>query len=640
MANTATDQATSELIDKINNYANKISEIIKAREKKKREEDEYKLSKIDAKQQARLYRDITENYTKDCKKVTYGSSDMKMAQYVKNQLVEYNNEHPKHKISFITSRNEKGQMEILTNQAGIDKCYDFRIKYAIEHSGKVGEIPTDQFESLSKNKHVTILKNLTEEQYNFISRKNWNSKNQISYTALKNPDGTYNIAVISKDYMSYGKNGEDIYTALVAEKLTYDKNRQEADKYEQKMEEKIFSYNGNEPMYIASARNGGQYLKVEKDKVSVMRPDGEDIIIPRPKAKDSLEAQKAFAIDVYSQLDKISEPLIVGSKTKAILTANGQSIEEALDDHARSGDDSDLIIGKTKEGLELYERPIVDNTLSDKTIKKFSQEIAHTFRDNFCSEKASEFTNQYANKYIEVIQKSDLSDMTKESLTKDLTSAIDAKFANIVDDNLGDLSRKQLNEMTKGILTNSRISKDVARLSIEDAHKLAKIADIANKELNKMDMPKLKDSDILKKEISEAMKNDLNKLYVQPEVTVKSLNSYSKEFAKTMQSKEFKPEYIDAAINVAAQTYDMPKESIYINQESELADYLSNNLNASEKANYDKVNYQHDRTAEAKSIAQADKQFGNNDVVRTKDTKYSTHGNIEEREDTEIERSR
>ena len=191
------------------------------------------------------------------------SDETKLAEYVIDELERYNKSHST-RIPYEVHKNRMGQYEIITNQKGVDKCYDFRIKFAIERGGKVGEIPTDKFDELSQGKQVTVLKNITEEQYNYISRKTWNNKNNISYTVLKNPDGTLNVAVISQDYMAYSRKSEDIYTALVTEKLTYDKIRQEADKYEIDMEKQIFSYDKSEPMYITSARSGGQYLKLKK----------------------------------------------------------------------------------------------------------------------------------------------------------------------------------------------------------------------------------------------------------------------------------------------------------------------------------------------------------------------------------------
>lgn len=638
MGSTVSDDATKDMIARIEAIINKTADILKERQRRKEEKRQYQLNQIDAKQQAKLWRELTEGYKKDIRKVTYDSASQKLGNYVIAELAEHNRNHPKDKIAFVTRKNERGQLEILTNQKGIDKMYELRMKFAVEHGGKVGEIPTYKFEQLAKNKNVIVLKNISAEQYNFIARKNWSNKNQISYTALKNADGTYDIAVIAKDYMSYNKRSEDIYTALITEKLLYNKSRQDADKYEKEMEGKIFDYNKDEPMYITSARSSGQYMKVEKNTVTIMRPDGDDIIIRRPEKNASLDEQKVFAMDIYGQLDKISEPLIVGPETQKALEKNGYSdIEEALDDHARNGRDDDFIIGKTKEGIELYERPIVDETKHDKILKTFAQKIAHTYRDEICKKEAAEFTKQYVDVYMKNIQNSSISEESKAYLTQQVPIAIENEFADNIDAGLSGMSRKQLNEMAENII-NSQIRDTISNISLEDAHTLDKAIDKANRTLTEANLPRLteKRKTDIEKQTADEMKSILSKA-ASKEVDYKDLNGYAKSFAKLMKEPEFTPEFVDIGIQAAVNANAIEKESIYLTPESSLADILSNDLNANEKVNYNEANKVHDNYADAKSQMQADKQMGLNDVVRSKHSDIKQHKDYIEKETAEEE---
>ena len=167
MGNTVNDAATQEVIDKAGQLVSSVNQILKERARRKAQKDDYKLHKIDAKQQAKFYRDMTDNFTQMPQKITYTSDETKLAEYVIDELERYNKSHST-RIPYEVHKNRMGQYEVITNQKGVDKCYDFRIKFAIERGGKVGEIPTDKFDELSQGKQVTVLKNITEEQYNYI----------------------------------------------------------------------------------------------------------------------------------------------------------------------------------------------------------------------------------------------------------------------------------------------------------------------------------------------------------------------------------------------------------------------------------------------------------------------------------------
>ena len=142
MGNTVNDAATQEVIDKAGQLVSSVNQILKERARRKAQKDDYKLHKIDAKQQAKFYRDMTDNFTQMPQKITYTSDETKLAEYVIDELERYNKSHST-RIPYEVHKNRMGQYEVITNQKGVDKCYDFRIKFAIERGGKVGEIPTD-----------------------------------------------------------------------------------------------------------------------------------------------------------------------------------------------------------------------------------------------------------------------------------------------------------------------------------------------------------------------------------------------------------------------------------------------------------------------------------------------------------------
>ena len=55
MGNTVNDAATQEVIDKAGQLVSSVNQILKERARRKAQKDDYKLHKIDAKQQAKFY---------------------------------------------------------------------------------------------------------------------------------------------------------------------------------------------------------------------------------------------------------------------------------------------------------------------------------------------------------------------------------------------------------------------------------------------------------------------------------------------------------------------------------------------------------------------------------------------------------
>lgn len=641
MGITVNDAATQATLKYLGEIVSAIDDVLKERARRKEKKDEYKLHKIDAKKQAQLYKEMTDNYTKMPQKITYPVNEIKLAEYVQSGLEDFNRTHKK-QIPFEVHKNNRGQLEIITNEKGVDKCYDLRIKFAIERGGKVGEISTEKFDNLANGQHVTVLKGITEEQYNFISRKAWSNKNDISYTVLKNPDGTLNVAVVSQDYMAYSRKSEDIYTALVTEKMTYDKLRQDVDKYEIDLEKKIFEYDRKEPMYITSTRSSSQYLKVEANSITIMRPDTEeDIIIKKPGKDAPEEEHKKFAIDIYTQLDKIPEPIIIGEKTKEVLTKNGIDIETALDAHAVSGRDSDLVIGKDENGIELYERPIADTTNGYRSQKQLAINTAHAFRDKLCYNEAMLVAKPYIEKYEEIINNDPyLTDGVKEHMQNNVGLMIISKTAEIADGELGAMDKTQFEKLMSQVI-------DITIRNIEitpnEKTRLSKDIETANKQITTLS-PKDALTETTTKEIQnkviEQMKEEMPKI-VTKEIDVKDLVGYSKNFASTMQSMAVTAETINRAVDTASAVYNMPKETLYITPDQGLYESLENGLSDKEKENFRNINKAHDEKVDAKMHTVVDKMTGT-DVIRSTNTETRKHKDYDERETTDTiqERSR
>lgn len=641
MANTINDAAAQDLIRRLSAFMQKAEDIARERARRRRERDEYRLHRYSAKKQAELYKALTENYTKDVKRITYDSEKAILGEFVLRELKEYNVTHPESPVLFDYQRNEMGQLEIITNQKGVDKCFDLRIKFAVEHSGKIGEIPTDKFEEMSRNKQVTVLKNLTEEQYNYISRKRQSNKTDISYTALQNHDGTYDVAVISKDYMSYNKKGGDIFTSLVTEKLVYDKNRQEADKYEQQLEEKIFNFNQTEPMYVTSTRSSSQYLKIENSQITIMRPDGDDIVIKRPGSKSSPEEKKAFAIDVFKQLDKIPEPIIIGEKTQALIKGQGMTIEEALDNHARTGSDSDFSLGMDKNGVELYERPIVDDTRQYRINKMAAVEISNAFKNDLCKGEALLAGKVYADIYKNAIDETEVSDEIKMNLKFNFEGSFMRTLAEEADGRLPGMGLQELGDVADRVLYNSIKSivgnaDECDRLN-EDVLKAIK------KEMKGKDVQAPKD--ILTKEAVEKIKEQtvmnieqsVNRI-VNKESKYDDTVKFSQNFCKVLSNKQIDAAFIDIALETVKSVYEENKEIICITKDVSLTDALTKDkgMNSKERKTYKELNEAHDRMTEAKSYVQNDKMTNAPDMIRSKNIQCIKH----DKEETEMERSR
>ena len=118
MGITVNDAATQTTLKYLGEIVSAIDDVLKERVRRKEKKDEYKLHKIDAKKQAQLYKEMTDNYTKMPQKITYPVNEIKLAEYVQSGLEDYNRIHKK-QIPFEVHKNNRGRLEIITNEKAL-----------------------------------------------------------------------------------------------------------------------------------------------------------------------------------------------------------------------------------------------------------------------------------------------------------------------------------------------------------------------------------------------------------------------------------------------------------------------------------------------------------------------------------------
>jgi len=265
-------------------------------------------------------------------------------------------------------RNGEGKVQIFTNEDGIKKLNDLIQEYALNRGNyKAREISTLNFDKLSKEKDVVVLKGLSELEYLYLTKFNDNNAN-YQFTAMPyEKDGKvfYDVATMQGNFIDLENNGmnPDMLSDIIALKAgsVFAKDL-EAAMYDAKEigEKSLFS---NETAWITSARSASDYIKLEKDKATVFFKDGTTKKIERPailmKDYASLneadkekytEALSKYGKELYPFLDSISEPTrLTDQELNQIAKEKGLSGEELLKFHQDQGLDNDLISKTHKE---------------------------------------------------------------------------------------------------------------------------------------------------------------------------------------------------------------------------------------------------------------------------------------------------
>lgn len=355
------------------------------------------LARVQAREQLDIFRKLTNNGKEYPNCLTYHNNDVKLFNYIVNKANEYNDYADNDdKILFIVGTDRMGRNTISTDDRGMEAFRKFRMQYAVEVGGYVSEIPTDKFNNLAKNNKITTLYNLSESQYNYIKSKTWGNKNDFSFTATQNNDGTYNITVLAKNYISNSRREtkDDIFSALVSEKVGNTDIKRLSQEYTLNLEKEILDYNKDTPMYVVDVANKGPYLIVEKDKITVKNSKDGDVILPK-NSKDEKELKDFMtdALKFYSNMGapaKLDEYSIKQIKDRA---PNGD-VEDYLNTHSMTGNDTDFKFNidinpynlqdvniTTEQALEFLE--LLENSTDLKTIFNEAQlEVIKDFKEN------------------------------------------------------------------------------------------------------------------------------------------------------------------------------------------------------------------------------------------------------------------
>lgn len=529
--------------------------------------------------------------------LSYSDKDIKLYEYLVKRTQEYNQtkEGAKNPINIIASSDGENRKMILTDKEGLLKLKEFRLEYTIENN--IGpysrEIATDEFIAHSKDKSITILNNLTEEQYDYITRKSWGEKNKFVYTTTINEDGTYNIAVLSKNYMNNSRNGsrDDVFATLVTEKVASVRGGLESVKYERDLENKIAQYDGYlkdkngeyildknnnkikiAPLYIAPARDAGIFLKVEKDTVSVFNENGliETLKKPYGDFKNMSEDDQYRFVTYFSEIERyyqaIKEPVEIDEKIMNKINMQGRDVESYLMEHAYTGNDTDLMV--SENGISAYTRPIENNT--NEREKKFTKGMSAEIENRVLIVLKKEIISDYSALLRKNLQNSGLNQKDVNELCQEFENRI----LSYVDygDNRKTYEKKALETIDEVIDFNAANNEMISRLTEDERKKL--LGKCKEKILTL-------ESEPMKQFTDERLKKELDVAFceVKKEIQIKDYSGLAKDFAITIQKNEGR--WGQLMNNIESAIHDVAvikAETIYAKEGDDYAHYLTDKL--------------------------------------------------------------
>lgn len=574
----------------------------------------------EAEQKVKLLAQITDNGKVLPVMLTYKKQDMKLYNYVMDKVNAYNSsEKTKDTVKVISFKNANGEPVILTNEAGRQKLADFRMQYAVEIGGYVSEIPTDRFCSIVKQEKVAIINNVSEDQYNFISGKVWGRKNDFSFTAEKNLDGTYKLAVLAKNYVDSTKRAtkDDIFSSLISEKIANTDANKESLKYEKKLEKKVMLYDKDEPMYISQLRSGGIYMKVEKDKVTIMNASEGEIVIPKEKGKE-----EAYLTDVYKFYDRLIEPVEVTNEIKDKAGMHGKTVEEFLDRHAKTGLDEDFLVDKN--GKQEYVRPICEDQQEIQFKADYAKQYTQEVSNMAVNCQSDIYVARYAEKLKDILDDYRIDDDLQKTILNDFKENLKTDYVlknapALTKDERMLITTQNAIEITDKYVYADDISSTKAR-HIVDAFR----DEIAK---DKYIMSQVQRNEFLKQ---------ANKA-VSRKIVLKELDGFSKNFAKTINIAEAKgyAAIVDDTKNAVDElASDLDVKTLYVTAEHELSTELESDVEEKKRTEYRQINRQYDRLVESRANAEMDKGMG----VSTLRTETEVKATTEETERTERSR--
>lgn len=312
---------------------------------------------------------------------TYVIKDEKLLDYIKKELNKTNEGKTLYDEGYFPTlcvKNHSGFPTYIINPDDKDRFEDILTKYYIINNEIVSEIPTNTFEEFTQGEQVTILKDLTEDQYLYIAERTKKNPESYSFSAQRNIDGTYCVSVLSRNMLTR-KNEQASFFAGLAVAKSIDKGSQLAKSlnYDKDLLNEILTYNDEKtPMYISQARNAGIYMKVAvnpetNERVCTIYQGNTSQPVATIKTSRDALADSVFAEDVLRYFNKMTEPVKIydkdintlgediktetdpGKKQEltnmqnylANLKIKGIPLNTALSSHAMTGDDKDFAAG-------------------------------------------------------------------------------------------------------------------------------------------------------------------------------------------------------------------------------------------------------------------------------------------------------
>lgn len=590
MATNATDAIVPDLLSRLSKIMQDFHNTLDRKARLNLMKHELSLSAQRDIERMELLAQLTNNGEKLPLICVYQKEDTKLCDYIENKINEYNKsdiglENP---ILYERMNDNVGRSVLLTNEDGLEKFKEFRMQYAVEKGGYVSEIPLPDFEKAAKYNNTTIINGVTEDQFNYIQEKAWGSKNNFSYAAKMQENGTYSIAILSKNYIGNTKREtkDDLFSALVSEKVANnDSLTKEARKYDKELEKKIVTYNEENPIYIASARNKGIFLKVETDKITVMGLEDEPIEISK-KNKDGELTDQDFMVDSYKYLSKIDEPTIIDTKDKRVqmlMEEKGyKEIENLLDDHSRSADDNDLIF-TDETGKKKSLRPLKNITLEIKNNEHFAKLYALELGTRATKEMTKYYTEEYSKDFKDALSEASNPGDIDEKVT-DFKKRFAEKFEAMNGPSLSESKRRNIVLEIVDDMTDAYSPDD--KMKIEDAF-VETYNDIP------VDMSHEEKQKILKNKNEELSKS----------IMIKDTTGMSKELVKIISAADVPLSNLLLNETKAAveEVTDMDTSVLYLTPDNDL----------STKLNYDIENESFiDKKIEAKAEVESNEQMG------------------------------
>ena len=521
-------------------------------------------------------------------------NDMQLNAFLKKKIDEYNKTPDGIKTPIILFDNFGNRNIIMANNVGLERLKEFQIQFAVERGGTVTDISTKDFAKYSEGKSVTILKNIDENQYNYIASKAWAYKTNFSFTASRNNNGTYNIAVLSGNYMAHDikETKEDLFPSLVEAKVC-GKDLDAVNKYNVEMKLNILNYNNDDTVYIADAKNRGPYIELNKNeaivKIPGYREHMQEIHIPKGDIVNESDKQN-FMDKLTPYLDDMNDPVYIDKNLISKLESkNNIDINTLLNLHSVNGLDTDFEVYDDEGNLQ-YARPICDK--NDAQLR-LEQRFAKNYGKETAKLAVESMTDYYADKFFKAFEKiarenGILASKYEDAIKKDIKETFLAQNAPAMDS----LDRKALGVDT---ITNT-----LEQLQNSDRGIKAKFDTISDS-LYRIDDKKFvmtaKDKEEYIKEANHKLNSSiLLKTYDKKETELFKIITEAEASAMNLPIKE--------TADAVDKTAEIVNESLYITEEKDILSKF--NINTKDNKDLDIVERASSKNQAGKAIEDKD----------------------------------